>query len=268
MWKWPYRGGAVSCASPCSCAVRVTGPKATTRAVISERRFTVMAAARRDQPTYGPACAGVSGVERLDRDVGSARRAVAHRHAPRTAADLAVLDVLLQDAASRVETELARRSAVRAHDQRLGVSGAIPLDHVPFDHGGVARRERRGNAVALLDRGHVRRVVDDHPESRGLYVLDPLAATAAGRALVHRENGSGRARRPGAGDRGAAERDGAHTEHRRHQRGQPDRAMGHGVKGTRAAVREQEAYAGRASPARVSSTARCNSPLEVTRLPA
>src|SRR5207249_2817020 len=110
--------------------VRVTGPKATTRAVISERRFTVMAAARRDQPTYGPACAGVSGVERLDRDVGSARRAVAHRHAPRAAADLAVLDVLLQDAASGVETELARRSAVRAHDQRLGVSGAIALGKV------------------------------------------------------------------------------------------------------------------------------------------
>src|SRR5256885_17216305 len=89
MWKWPYRGGAVSCASPCSCAVRVTGPKATTRAVISERRFTVMAAARRDQPTYGPACAGGSGVERLDRDVGSAPPAAAHRHPPRTAPDLA-----------------------------------------------------------------------------------------------------------------------------------------------------------------------------------
>src|SRR2546428_11519891 len=123
MWKWPYRGGAVSCASPCSCAVRVTGPKATTRAVISERRFTVMAAARRDQPTYGPACAGVSGVERLDRDVRAPRRARAHRHAPRTAADPAVLDGLFQGAASRVETQLPRRSAVRGHDQRRADSG-------------------------------------------------------------------------------------------------------------------------------------------------
>src|SRR5438093_13258270 len=113
MWKWPYRGGAVSCASPCSCAVRVTGPKATTRAVIAERRYTVMAAARRDQPTYGPACAGVSGVERLDRDVGSARRAVAHRHAPRTAADLGVLDVLVPERASGVEPGLAVSPAVR-----------------------------------------------------------------------------------------------------------------------------------------------------------
>src|SRR3989442_14100122 len=95
MWKWPYRGGAVSCASPCSCAVRLTGPKATTRAVISERRFTVMAAARRDQPTYGPACAGVSGVERVDRDVGPPRPAGAHRHPPRTAADPAGLPVLV-----------------------------------------------------------------------------------------------------------------------------------------------------------------------------
>src|SRR2546428_9027104 len=119
MWKWPYRGGAVSCASPCSCAVRVTGPKATTRAVISERRFTVMAAARRDQPTYGPACAGVSGVERLDPDVGSPRRAVAHRHAPRTAADLAVLAALLHDPAFTVENQLACCSAVLPHGHGL-----------------------------------------------------------------------------------------------------------------------------------------------------
>src|SRR5256885_15091108 len=113
MWKWPYRGGAVSCASPCSCAVRVTGPKATTRAVISERRFTVMAAARRGQPTYGPACAGVSGVERLDRDVGSPPRAVAHRPAPRTAAHLAGPAALVPGAPSRGEDQPARRPAVR-----------------------------------------------------------------------------------------------------------------------------------------------------------
>src|SRR2546427_11458027 len=114
MWKWPYRGGAVSCASPCSCAVRVTGPKATTRAVISERRFTVMAAARKDQPTYRPACAGVSGVERLGRHVGSPPRAVAPRHAPPAAADPAVLDVPLPGAACRGHTAVAPRSPLRA----------------------------------------------------------------------------------------------------------------------------------------------------------
>src|SRR5256712_9425024 len=102
MWKWPYRGGAVSCASPCSCAVRVTGPKATTRAVISERRFTVMAAARGGQPTYGPACARGSGVERLDPAVGSPPRAVAHRHPPPTGACLAGPDAPFEDTPSLV----------------------------------------------------------------------------------------------------------------------------------------------------------------------
>src|SRR2546426_11650182 len=116
MWKWPYRGGAVSCASPCSCAVRLTGPKATTRAVISERRFTVMAAARRDQPTYGPARAGVSGVERPDPDVGFARPALAAPHPPPTAGHLAVPAAPVQASAFPGESARAPRSAGRAHE--------------------------------------------------------------------------------------------------------------------------------------------------------
>ena len=50
---------------------------------------------------------------------------VRHRHAPRLTADLTIFDVILFRTAARIDTDFVRLSAVGAHDDALGVGGAV-----------------------------------------------------------------------------------------------------------------------------------------------
>ena len=72
-------------------------------------------------------------VERRHLHVGAAGRVVAHGHAPRLAAHLAVLDVVLRPAAAGIERDVHRLAAVRAVHGRRGVRGAVAAREIGVD---------------------------------------------------------------------------------------------------------------------------------------
>lgn len=112
-----------------------------------------------------PACRTESPTSRIGRvhvHLRSPIAAVSHVHQPRPAAHLAVLHVLLIFAATRIERDLIRLSAMRAVNDRLRVrppvaEGELRLDFVvgpvfrlfKVNHGvKVARRMRTGRELS------------------------------------------------------------------------------------------------------------------------
>src|SRR5690242_10765416 len=68
---------------------------------------------------------GKSVIERGQRDGGVTCVIIRERNAPRPAADLAVLDVILDAAAPRIEPDLDALAAVRADHERIHLGGAV-----------------------------------------------------------------------------------------------------------------------------------------------
>src|SRR5207245_10790661 len=66
-----------------------------------------------------------SAVQRLGKHLRASVRPVAHRHAPRLAAHLTILHVLLGRPAARVKSELVRLAAVGARDDHLRLGRAV-----------------------------------------------------------------------------------------------------------------------------------------------
>src|SRR5581483_2185183 len=61
----------------------------------------------------------------------------------------------------------------------------MPLDHIAFDQRGMTGSKLGGNAMASFVRSDVGYLAGLHIEPVGAQVIDPLAAAAAGRALVN-----------------------------------------------------------------------------------
>src|SRR5437763_3866883 len=111
-----------------------------------------------DEASYGCHGTRVSLIERFGEHLGGAVLGVAHRDAPRSAADLAVFHVLLHRASAGVEPELVGLPAVRTHDQHLALGRAVAerevlvIERIDVRIGGRHHREPYTEVAPFLSK--------------------------------------------------------------------------------------------------------------------